>query len=48
LKGASVHSFPRGVLWRRSWWYSAMKYVAFYRDEFANFMVDYVYRTIHQ
>ena len=32
LKGglalASVHSFPRGVLWRRPWWYSAMRYVA--------------------
>ena len=25
---ASVHSFPRGVLWRQPWWYSAMRYVA--------------------
>jgi hypothetical protein len=23
-----VHSFPRGVLWRRPQWYSAMRYVA--------------------
>jgi len=23
-----VHSFPRGVLWRWPWWYSAMRYVA--------------------
>jgi hypothetical protein len=25
---ASVHSFPRGVLWRRPQWYSAMTYVS--------------------
>jgi hypothetical protein len=25
---ASVHSFPRGVLWRWPQWYSAMRYVA--------------------
>ena len=25
---ASVHSFPRGVLWRRPRWYSAVRYVA--------------------
>ena len=36
---APVHSFPRGVLWRRPRWYSAMRCEQFYRDEFANFIV---------